>query len=322
MSRCRAFDFAMRGAHGRRRYGDGADRGKCDGRTDDRAASASPEGGRREAASRPCRASLAARGDLRGNRLYTLLPGRTGRASGHSLILTPSSPPVPAFVGEPVADAGIIMMRMPSTKTVLFASLVAVAAPLTACVAPGYYGAQPGIRNSSNTRRPATRSPRIRNRVTSSSNSRIRTRRRSRRSVRQPAANGSQPLTSTAISSSTATATARSTAARSRTSSRSTARSARRASPAPSSVRWSAGRQPVRPRSRPRCGHRDRCARRCGGRQPDRPADGRRARPEQATGGSTCRSATARCARSTMQSPGNLRPGDRVQINGNQLARY
>lgn len=37
------------------------------------------------------------------------------------------------------------MMRMPSTKTVLFASLVAVAAlPLTACVAPGYYGAQPG----------------------------------------------------------------------------------------------------------------------------------------------------------------------------------
>ncbi|OXJ12004.1 hypothetical protein CFB39_31660 [Burkholderia sp. AU6039] len=25
------------------------------------------------------------RGDLRGNRLYTLLPGRTGRASGHSL---------------------------------------------------------------------------------------------------------------------------------------------------------------------------------------------------------------------------------------------
>ncbi|EPZ90474.1 hypothetical protein A8E25_20435 [Burkholderia cenocepacia] len=24
-------------------------------------------------------------GDLRGNRLYTLLPGRTGRASGHSL---------------------------------------------------------------------------------------------------------------------------------------------------------------------------------------------------------------------------------------------
>ncbi|KVF02842.1 hypothetical protein WJ04_25185 [Burkholderia vietnamiensis] len=38
------------------------------------------------------------------------------------------------------------MMRMPSTKTVLFASLVAVAAlPLTACVAPGYgpYGAQP-----------------------------------------------------------------------------------------------------------------------------------------------------------------------------------
>ncbi|MCU9956626.1 MULTISPECIES: glycine zipper 2TM domain-containing protein [Burkholderia] len=37
------------------------------------------------------------------------------------------------------------MMRIPSTKTVLFASLVAVAAlPLTACVAPGYYGAQPG----------------------------------------------------------------------------------------------------------------------------------------------------------------------------------
>ncbi|KGB93478.1 MULTISPECIES: glycine zipper 2TM domain-containing protein [Burkholderia] len=37
------------------------------------------------------------------------------------------------------------MMHMPSTKTVLFASLVAVAAlPLTACVAPGYYGAQPG----------------------------------------------------------------------------------------------------------------------------------------------------------------------------------
>ncbi|OXI43616.1 hypothetical protein CFB84_18800 [Burkholderia aenigmatica] len=25
------------------------------------------------------------RDDLRGNRLYTLLPGRTGRASGHSL---------------------------------------------------------------------------------------------------------------------------------------------------------------------------------------------------------------------------------------------
>ncbi|RQS72833.1 hypothetical protein DF048_12010 [Burkholderia seminalis] len=25
------------------------------------------------------------RSDLRGNRLYTLLPGRTGRASGHSL---------------------------------------------------------------------------------------------------------------------------------------------------------------------------------------------------------------------------------------------
>ncbi|AYQ41955.1 hypothetical protein CVS37_29195 [Burkholderia lata] len=24
-------------------------------------------------------------GDLRGNRLYTLLPGRTGRATGHSL---------------------------------------------------------------------------------------------------------------------------------------------------------------------------------------------------------------------------------------------
>ncbi|MCO8648785.1 hypothetical protein KGP93_36595, partial [Burkholderia multivorans] len=39
------------------------------------------------------------------------------------------------------------MMRLPSKKTVLFASLVAVAAlPLTACVAPGYgpYGAQPG----------------------------------------------------------------------------------------------------------------------------------------------------------------------------------
>ncbi|EAY71265.1 hypothetical protein BDAG_04095 [Burkholderia dolosa AU0158] len=65
---------------------------------------------------------------------------------GPFLILTPSSPAVPAFVGGPVADSGNIMMRMPSTKTVLFASLVAVAAlSLTACVAPGYgpYGTQP-----------------------------------------------------------------------------------------------------------------------------------------------------------------------------------
>lgn len=40
------------------------------------------------------------------------------------------------------------MMRTPSTKTVLFAALVAVAAlPLTACVAPGYgpYGGQSGF---------------------------------------------------------------------------------------------------------------------------------------------------------------------------------
>lgn len=61
------------------------------------------------------------------------------------LILTPvrTLPHHPRRERE--ADAGNTTMRMPSTKTVLFTALFAVAAlPLTACVAPGYgpYGAQ------------------------------------------------------------------------------------------------------------------------------------------------------------------------------------
>ncbi|MPV60290.1 hypothetical protein CFB46_18840 [Burkholderia sp. HI2761] len=44
--------------------------------------------------------------DLRGNRLYTLLPGRTGRASGHSLYSRRVRHPSRESIGEHVADAG------------------------------------------------------------------------------------------------------------------------------------------------------------------------------------------------------------------------
>ncbi|MBA9905670.1 hypothetical protein D7S94_14535 [Burkholderia contaminans] len=62
----------------------GRDRGESDGTTEGCAASASPEGGRLAPLPRVA-PTPRPRGDLRGNRLYTLLPGRTGRASGHSL---------------------------------------------------------------------------------------------------------------------------------------------------------------------------------------------------------------------------------------------
>ena len=323
MSRCRAFDFAMRGAHGRPGTAMGRDRGKCDGRTDDRAASASPEGGRREAASRPCRASLS----------------RAARAAIYAATdftrcypAAPDAPPaIPYTHAEFATRSGIRRRtrcrcrnhhdahafhedrsvrlarrrRGASADRLRRAGLLRRAAGVSATAAIRDARLR-AARVFATGLRPAATA------VSEPGAAAV-------RSVRQPAQYGSQPYDQYGNQQQYGNGygTQYGTVSNIQPVNGSVGR---RASPAPSSVRWSAvGNQFGR-------GH-GRDAATVIGALGGAVAGNQIGQQMGAAQGPSSYRIDVQVSDGTMrsfdvQSPGNLRPGDRVQINGNQLARY